>query len=394
MLKRLLALALIPMFALIPLASRAADPYVINVILPLTGPASFIGSEEGQALAVVEETVNKSGGIRGRPIHFAIVDDQSNPQVTVQLTNQIMAKKVPFFLGSSFTATCNAQLPLVKDGPVMYCFSPGAHPAEGSFAYSSSVSTKDELTVIARYFRERGLRKVAVITSTDATGQDAERNIDAAFSAPENQLEQIVVREHFNPSDVSVSAQMAHIKASDAQVLIAWSTGPAGGTLLRGATEAGLNVPIATTDGNLTYAQMKQYAAFLPKEMLFPAKPCNTPDGATGNLVPPAIRQKIVAYLDAFKAKGIRPDNGQSLAWDPAFLMLDALKSLGFDATPAQIKQFIDSLNRWTGIDGQYNFRESPQRGLGAQAALVVRWEPSKDTWVAVSKLGGAPLSR
>ena len=72
---------------------------------------------------------------------------------------------------------CNAIAPLVRRGPVDYCFSPGIHPAAGSFVFSGSVSTKDLGAAQLRYFRLEGLTKMAMITSTDASGQDAARNI-------------------------------------------------------------------------------------------------------------------------------------------------------------------------------------------------------------------------
>ena len=42
-------------------------------------------------------------------------------------------------------------------------------------------------------------------------------------------------------------AQMAHIKASNPQVLIAWAAGTPAGTLLHGAYDAGLDVPTLTS---------------------------------------------------------------------------------------------------------------------------------------------------
>ena len=48
------------------------------------------------------------------------------------------------------------------------------------------------------------------MTSNDATGQDADRIIDEAVNAPENQGKvSLVDREHFNLSDISVAAQIA-----------------------------------------------------------------------------------------------------------------------------------------------------------------------------------------
>src|ERR1700726_4538391 len=73
-----------------PLQGVAAPPhaYDINVILPLTGGASFLGKEEQKALQLAEPLINKAGGIQGQPVHFIFYDDQSNPQTGVQLAKK------------------------------------------------------------------------------------------------------------------------------------------------------------------------------------------------------------------------------------------------------------------------------------------------------------------
>jgi branched-chain amino acid transport system substrate-binding protein len=366
----------------------AADPYEINAILPVTGSGAFLGKEEQDALGTVETRVNAGGGIDGRPIHFVVADDQSNPRTAVQLAADLVAKHVPIILGSSLSALCSAIVPMVKDGPVLYCFSPGIRPAENSYVYSSSFSTRDLILVSVRYLRLRGLRKLAVITSTDTTGQEAERSIDEAIALPENSGVQIVTREHFNPADLSTVAQMTSIKSSGAQATIAWSTGTPAGTLLRSANDAGIAMPILTSNGNLTYNQMKQYAGFLPAELLFPAAPSYAP----GEIGDRPTRDAVTAYLAQFNAKGIRPDNGQSLAWDPAQLLVGALRKLGTGATAAQLRAYFDAQRNWIGINGSYNFRAIPQRGLGPSGVVMVRWDAAKDTWVGVSRPGGRPL--
>lgn len=383
---RLIGLAAVAVLVAVPLAGRAADPFEINAILPLTGAASFLGKEEAGALAVIEDVVNKGGGIGGHPVKFSIQDDQSSPQLGVQLMNGVLAKKPAVVLGSSLVAVCSAMLPLVKDGPTNYCFSPGVHPPDGSYAFSSSISTTDLLVASAVYFHDRGWRKIAIITSSDATGQDAERGIDAAFNAQSGI--QIIDREHFNITDVSVAAQMAHVKASGAQALIAWSTGTPIATILRGIAEAGIDIPVETTNGNLTYAQMKAYAQFMPKEFYFAAPPAIVPDQLPNG----PVKRAVNTYVNAFKPSGTRPDIGQSLAWDPTMLVLDAYRKLGVNASAAQIKEFIDGQRNWVGINGQYDFRTVPQRGVGVGSVIMVRWDPAKDTWIGVSKLGGKPL--
>ena len=114
MLKQLFGFALA--VALLASSGQAAtpEPYTIYAISPLTGPAAYFGQEMATALSVYERVVNKQGGIKGRPVHFEVLDNQSQPQQTVQLFNEIVAKHVPVVLGPSNQQECNAVAPLAS----------------------------------------------------------------------------------------------------------------------------------------------------------------------------------------------------------------------------------------------------------------------------------------
>ncbi len=369
-------------------APPSGTPYEINTILPLTGGAAFLGQPESQALQILERLVNAKGGIQGRPIHFVIQDDQTSPQLGVQLANQVMAKHVPVILGSTLVAICRAMAPLMKDGPVMYCFSPGIHPDEGSYVFTSSVSTRDLAQAAITFMRGKGWTRLAVLTSTDATGQDAEESILAAVALPQNQGVQVAAREHFNPQDVSVAAQIARVAAAQPQAFIAWSTGAPIGTVFKGIAQSGLSIPVFTTNGNQTYAQMQQYASFLPQELYIPTSTWP----AYETLPPGRVKQAQKAFFDAFQAAGIKPDLGATIAWDPAQIVIEALRHLGTQATAAQIRDYIVHLRGVAGINGIYDFKTSPQRGLNLRDAIVTRWNPAKQTWDPVTGPGGGPL--
>lgn len=385
--KRAAVLGLALVLTGLPIAGRSADPYVIDAILPLSGQLAFIGQSQAQTLRAIEDDVNKSGGIGGRPLKIVISDDQSTPRVGLQLATIAIAKKPSVMFGPSLTAVCNAVVPLVKDGPVEYCLSPGIHPTSG-YAFSASVSTGDLVAAGIRYFRLRGWTRLAVIIATDASGQDVEHGIRVALALPENKTMNVVAFEHFNPTDLSVAAQMENIKAANPQVLITWGTGTPEGTLLRGVGDAGLNIPVFTSAANLTYAQMKAYGDFLPKQMLFPGSPVLAPD----QLPRGAVKNSVSKFLNAFASTGVRPDIGQAIAWDPAQIVIEALRKLGPDATAAQVREYMANLHGWSGISGTYDFRAVPQRGIDINQVVIVRWDPGKGTWVGVSKPGGIPL--
>lgn len=383
------ALALAGVLALVLSAAGApavGAPYVINTILPMTGSGAFLGQPDAQALQALERVVNAKGGIKGHPVHFAIQDDQTNPQVGVQLATQIMAKHVPVILGPQLVAVCRAVGALVKEGPVDYCLSPGIHPDAGSYVFTGNVSTHDLAQAILTYFRAQGWTRIAVISSTDASGQDGEASVVSVAESLQNV--QIADREHFAPSDVSVSAQIARISAVKPQAIVAWSTGTPIGTVFKGITESGLNIPVATTNGNMTFAQMDQYASFLPRELYI----------ATGTwaaysaLKPGRVKTVLTGFFDALQASHIKADEPPSLAWDPPMIIIDALNHLGTEATAAQIREYIANLRGWPGITGIYDFKTYPQRGLGPQDAYTTRWDASKHNWVPVSGPGGVPL--
>jgi branched-chain amino acid transport system substrate-binding protein len=370
------------------LPGMAADPFEIDAVLSLTGPGSFLGKNEAAAIALVEQKVNKAGGIGGRPIKFVISDDQSSPQVAIQLTNNIIAKNPAIVLGSSLVAACNAMAAIMKNGPVLFCLSAGMHPEKGSYAFTYGISTYDLIGVTIRYFRDRGWKRLAIITSTDASGQDGEKGIDQALAMPANKDMTVVAREHYAVADVSVSAQMAHIKASAPQAVIAWGTGTPFGTVLHGAADVGLDVPMSGSASNLTYAEMKQFGPFLPKVLDIAGLPCV----ALASIPPGPLHKAVQEYVDAFMATGVRPDVAQAIGWDPALITVAAYSKLGLNATAAQIKDYISNLHGWAGANGEYDFRDGSQRGLTSKNGIMVRWDPAKETWVSVSKFGGAPL--
>lgn len=373
-----------------PTIVSAEETTTIHVVLPLTGGASFLGKAEQVALQVAEKAVAASGGIHGRRLQFVFHDDQTKPQVAVQTANEILAQKPTVILGSALVATCNAMAPAMKRGPVMFCLSPGVRPAPGDFMFTSSSSTADLAAAQIRYWKSRGITKLALITSTDASGQDAVRNIREVLAQPENADVQLAAEVTFNPGDVSVAAQIQRIAAAGPQAIVAWSTGSAIGTVFKGIVDAGLDLPVATTDGNMTYEQMTQYAAILPKALYIPSP--QWPRHAELKLAE-GVEAAQSTFFSSFEAAGVKPDIAAALSWDPAMLVVHALRSLPDGASAEQIRAFLADLQGHALISGIYDFRKMPQRGLDDSSVVVTKWEPGKQTWEVVSRPKGLPLN-
>jgi branched-chain amino acid transport system substrate-binding protein len=373
-------------------ARAAEEPFDIHAILSLSGPAAFLGRGEAASLAAAERWINGSGGgngIKGRPVHFVIADDQSNPAVAVQLANQVFAKKVAGILGPSFGATCTALLPMVNTaGPVMYCLANVIHPSYGSYAFSANPSTKDFTASLFRYIKAKGVKKIALLTSTDSSGQDGEAVALEDLKMPEFRDLQLVANEHFAVTDLTVTAQMARIKAAGAEAVDAWTTGTPFGTVLRGMNETGWDGIMMTNAGNLNKAQMEQYAQFIPRQLLFAAPPFM----ALG-IIPSNIRLARATFLDVMHQAGIgSPDQTQTIAWDPLLIFINAFRHLGTNATQTQLRDYMLQLHDFPGVNGVYDFRRKDQRGLDPSSGVVARWDKAAGEFVTLSKPGGTPL--
>lgn len=386
--------AIMAMFfvALAGIGPAAAQEYVMDVVLPMTGSGAFLGAGESAGLNALEAVVNKEGGIGGRPIKLVFHDDQTSPPVAVQLLNQLLASHPSFILGSTITAMCNAMAPLVADGPVMYCFSPGVHPAAGSYEFSASVSTIDLAATLVRFFRLKGWTRLALIVSTDATGQDAENGINQALALPENKSITMAERAHFNPGDVSVAAQVENIKAARPQALIAWTTGTALATILKSVIQSGLDIPIATTNGNQSVQQLVQYAGFTPKQLYIPSAAFPKHDGLFS--LDPRVEKAQHELYDIFEERHLPIDTQSSQAWDPTMIIVDALRKFGTDVAPARLRDYISNLTDYPGVSGLYDFKTVPQRGLDARNSVVTQWNATAQRFDWASKPGGEPLSK
>jgi len=369
---------------------NAADPLEIYVISSQTGPISFGGKLQAPGALGLEAYVNKTGGIRGRPIKVVIIDEQSNPSVAVQEVNELIAKHVPVVIGPGSTGTCNAVAPVIKTTIVAYCSSPGAHPTLGSYMFGTSFGTDDLIAAGVKYLRLRGFRRIAVISTTDASGQDGEKGFDAAMADPANKDLVLVDREHYNGTDLTVAAQIARIKAASPQAVVAWASGSPIGTFYRNAHEAALDLPVLTTPNNQNQEQMTASADFLPTDLLIVTAPFATPEQIPNR----AQRAAVQGFYDSVKAQGIvgSPPYPSHTVWDPGLMVVAAYKKYGFDMTAAQAYDFLSTLKGFVGINGPYDFPASPQRGLNAGSAVIIRWDRAKKTWAAASKIGGAPL--
>jgi branched-chain amino acid transport system substrate-binding protein len=367
--------------------------YTIHAILSVTGRNSFLGVDEKASLEELEKTVNKAGGIQGHPVNFDIADNQSTAATSVSLASPLLSQ-VPVLMVGSATATDRPVDELVTgNGPVIYDLSPGDHPTVGSSVYSASNSTTNQTLAFTNFAKAKGWSKVAAITSTDSSGQDGWENISKAAGASGGAVS-VVNHQTFDPTAVSVTTQLAKIKASNPQAIFIWTTGTPLTTVLQGMQQLGMSdIPVMTSNGNESFKQMQGLGSAMPAQLYFPSSQFRLSPGTLTGQAKTVVDQ----FNATMKAGGQAvPDEGNALAWDPALLIINALKKLGIGATAQQIQQYISGQANYQGIAGTYNFASKAQadnRGLTIKSVYVTQWNKAKQDWVQASGPAGMTLA-
>jgi branched-chain amino acid transport system substrate-binding protein len=371
--------------------AQTKAPYTITAILPLTGNLAFIGQQQQKAMQGLQLYVNAHGGMRGRPLAFDFYDDTNNPATTVQLFNKANVTHPAAMIAGGTGATCRALAAITRDaGPIIYCLTPAVQPEHGGYMYSTSVGYDDTTFATMRYFAAKGVKRFAFISTTDASGQQGDLDVELALHKPENRNVVIVDHEKMAIGDISATAQVTKMLAAKPDAILALVTGNAVGNVLRALHDAGNTLPVATTLGNMTFGQMDAYKAFLPAEYLIPAPPWA---GSSDSVPPGPLHDAIAKYFEVMKLVDTRPEEiGAALAYDPTLIIVSALQKLSDDVTPAQLRSYLMNLREFAGASGIYNFRLSPNRGLGIGDCILVRWDAANNRYRAVSGPGGNAL--
>ena len=149
-----------------------------------------------------------------------------------------------------------------------------------------------------------------------------------------------------------------------------------------------MQVPVITAVSAATVAGMQQSASLLPPSLFVATVPAFAANAVRDR----ATKRQVDEFLGEMKTAGVKVDYVSTTVWDPGLLLVDALRKLGTNATPNQIRDQIASLKGWVGADGPYDFVKFPNRGLGPDSLYVSQWDAAKEAWVGVSGPGGTML--
>ncbi|MBF6594321.1 MAG: ABC transporter substrate-binding protein, partial [Thermaceae bacterium] len=183
-------------------------PLKIGVVVSATGPGASLGIPERNTLLLLEDQVNKRGGVAGRPVQFIIIDDASDTTQAVRATKKLIQEdQVLAIIGTTITPSTLAMIdPLAEAGVPNISLAANREivaPMDDKRKWIfKTPQTEEQMSQpIVQDMKASGVKSAAYIGFNDAYGEGWAKAFEAtAKDAGIN----IVDSERFSRSDTSV----------------------------------------------------------------------------------------------------------------------------------------------------------------------------------------------
>ena len=201
---------------------------LLGTTSPLSGTASAYASVARGAEAYFKY-VNARGGVNGRKIVDTIVDDQYNPQLTVQATRQLVEQDKVFAVFNGLGTEQNlAVRDYLNANKVPQLFAASGATAFGSetakYPYTIGLqpSYQAEGWVLGKYLaRTQGAAKVAVLFQNDDYGKDI---LNGFKKGIERSRVRVAAAQPYEATAPDVQSQIAKLRSSGANVFAVFAT--------------------------------------------------------------------------------------------------------------------------------------------------------------------------
>ncbi|HEA68356.1 MAG TPA: ABC transporter substrate-binding protein [Desulfobacterales bacterium] len=344
----------------------------VGAVFSVTGPASFLGDPEKKTALMLQEQINKAGGINGEKLELIIYDTEgdatkANLAVKKLITqNKVCAVIGPSRSGSSMAVVALAEqykTPLISAAASYKIVTDEATGKQRKWVFK--VPQSDSMAVEALYdhFKKRGISKVAIMSGSTGFGKSGRGEL--IKFAPKYGIT-IVADEMFGFKDTDMTAQLAKIKGIAPQAIVSWSIGPTQVIVIRNWKDLGMtNIPFFQSHGFGSRKNIKM-AAGAAEGVSAPLGAMNTPEALSENH---PQKKVTMQYMKDYMAKYNEPvASFGGHAWDALMIVVNALKAVGCDR--AAIRDYIENTKGFVGQHGVFNFSPEDHNGLNWKDAF------------------------
>ena len=242
--------------------ASAQQSIKIGVIQPLTGPFAASGNYVANGARIAMDEINAKGGVIGQKIELVIEDNKSNPTEAAAVAEKLIVRdKVPVMMGawgSGFTLAVMPKLMEYKVPMLVETSSAGRITTSGNpYIFRISPPSAIEAVAFAKVVDQLKIGKADFLVVNNDWGRGAAEDFGKMFK--ERNIKTGLVEVMDVPAQ-DMSAQLAKIKASDADTLIVTTAVEQLTLVLKQAAALGLKKRIITTGGSQAPDQLIEQA--------------------------------------------------------------------------------------------------------------------------------------
>ncbi len=348
------------------LNAYAADPIKIGSILSVTGPAAFLGDPELKTMQLYVESINKAGGVLGRPLELVHYDDGSDASKANGFAKRLIeSDKVDVLVGGTTTGSTMSIVPLVEKAGVPFISLAGAvvvvEPVK-KFVFKTPHTDRMAAEKVFEDMRKRNLTKVALFSETSGFGQSGKKEAEGVTAKYGITL---VSNETYGPKDTDMSPQLTKIKNTagvQAVFVIGLGQGPA--IVTKNYKQLGISLPLYHAHG-VASEEFIKLAGPAANGVRLPAAALLVADKLPDN---DAQKPVSVAYTKAYTAKwnsDISTFGGH--AYDGLMIAVEAIKRAG-GTDKAKVRDAIEATKGYVGTGGVVNMSATDHMGLELSA--------------------------
>lgn len=363
---------------------ESAEPIKIGAILSLTGTYAGLGAPEKNALELEVDRINDSGGIDGRQIEVIIEDDATDEAKAVAAATKLIEQDgVVAIIGATGTGQSMAIRGDIQRAAIPQVSMAGGTVITAEFdplVFQTPWSNTIVVPFVLQAVRDAGHTKIAVLSDTGGYGKDGmpiieENAADAGLT--------IVANETFNPGDTDMTTQLTKVRSSGADAVVLWTAGKEAATIMKNAEGLGMlddPSPVAFFGGSgQARLEFASGAGAASDGFTFGTGRSLIPD----NWGPISEQRTVVTqFAERYEERfGERPDIFAGHAFDAISIVEEGLRTAGADASGAQLRDAIESIDGLTGFGGVFSFSPTDHNGLSQEDLALYRFESGN--WVS-----------
>ncbi len=361
---------IITLFVMFLTLSLNASNIKIGAIVAATGPASFIGDPELKTLKLYVKKINDNGGVNGQKIELVYYDTGANPRKAVSFAKRLIHQdKVVAIIGPSTTGETMAIIPFVQRAKIPLLSMGGGIPIiKPVKKYVFKIVATDRMACqkIMAHMKKKGITKIGMISGSGGFGKSMRKQCKDV--APSYGIK-ILADETYGKKDADMTSQLIKIKNTKGiQAVLNPGFGQGPAIVTKNYRQLKIPYPLYESHGvaSKKYIEIAGKAA---EGVIVVAPPVVVAEKLSDSN---PLKKVCMAYTKEYKNAyhtDIASFGGH--AYDSLYAIVDAIKR-EHSTNPQKIRDGLESLKNFVGIDGIVNMSPKDHLGLDTKTGLVL----------------------